>query len=455
MRVLPGHGTLPLCDDGSDLNDLGDLALALPNSYLVTVSENHDLTSCDLLLRRARLATFAPGTVGEEPYGLLDQAALAVREKKIVWLGRDADLPKGLQAGRELDCRGCLVTPGLIDCHTHLVWGGDRYRELEMRLQGVPYAEIARQGGGIRTTVQATRRASDEELYETARKRLDNLLAEGVTTVEIKSGYGLDRETEMRLLRVARRLGQEAPVRVLTTFLGAHAVPAEFAGRDDDYLRLVIEDMLPAVVAEGLADAVDAFCENIAFSPAQVDRLFTAARAHGLPVKLHAEQLSLQGGAAVAAKHGALSADHLEYLDEAGVRAMAASGTVAVLLPGAFYFLRETQRPPVELLRAHGVPMAVATDLNPGSSPLHSLLTAANLAALLFALTPEEALAGVTREAACALGLGDRLGTLEPGKEADLTFWDAEEPVALIANLGYSAHRGRCVAGRLVDVELT
>lgn len=412
------------------------------------------MMDCDLLIRRARLATLAPGTIGVEPYGLLDGAALAIRGEKIVWLGHDADLPRDLQARRELDCRGCLVTPGLIDCHTHLIWGGDRYRELELRLQGVPYAEIARQGGGIQTTVRATRRASDDELYQTARKRLYNLLDEGVTTVEVKSGYGLDRETELRLLRVARRLGQESPVRVLTTFLGAHAVPSEFAGKGDEYLRWVIEDMLPSVVAERLADAVDAFCENIAFSPAQVDRLFTAARAQGLPVKLHAEQLSLQGGAALAAKHAALSADHLEYLDEAGVRAMAASGTVAVLLPGAFYFLRETQRPPVALLRAHGVPIAVATDLNPGSSPLHSLLTAANLSALLFELAPEEALAGVTREAARALGLADRLGTLELGKQADLAFWDADEPVALIANLGYRACRGRCIAGTVIELEL-
>ena len=407
--------------------------------------------SCDHLLRNVRLATFVDG---DSPYGLVDDGALAIQGDRIVWVGPEADLPSGLQATEEHDLEGRLLTPGLIDCHTHLVWGGDRTREFELRLTGVAYEEIARQGGGIVSSVRATREASDETLFATARRRLEGLLAEGVTTVEIKSGYGLDTETEARMLRVARRLGDTLPVQVKTTFLGAHAVPPEFKGEPsptDAYLDLVIDEMLPAIAAEGLADAVDAFCEGIAFSPEQVDRLFAAAKAHELPVKLHAEQLSNLGGAALAAGHGALSVDHLEYLDEPGVRAMAEAGTVAVLLPGAFYFLRETQAPPVELLRRHGVPIAVATDLNPGSSPVHSLLTTTNLACLLFGLTPEEALTGVTREAARALGLADRLGTLEVGKQADLAVWDVDAPVALVANLGANPCVRRWLAGRPVD----
>jgi imidazolonepropionase len=404
----------------------------------------------DTLLRNAQLAKM---TAGGAPYGLVEKGALALRGGRIAWIGPEAGLPAQVEAEEEIDLHGQLVTPGLVDCHTHLVWGGDRIREFEMRLSGVPYAEIARQGGGINSTVRATRAASEETLLRTARRRLRNLLAEGVTTVEIKSGYGLDPETELRMLRVARRLGAEEPVRVLTTFLGAHAVPPEFAGKeggDDAYLELVIEEMLPQVVEAGLADAVDAFCEGIAFSVAQVDRLFTAARRLGLPVKLHAEQLSNLGGTAMAAGHGALSADHLEYLDEAGVRAMAAAGTVAVLLPGAFYILRETQKPPVERLRKHGVPMAVATDLNPGSSPVHSLLTTLNLACILFHLTPEEALAGATREAARALGMAAEVGTLEVGKGADLALWEVDTPAALVANLGLNPCTGRYVAGERV-----
>lgn len=387
------------------------------------------------LLRNCRLATLDPAR--DEPYGLVENATLALDDDTIVWLGPDASLPvgQGDPDAEEHDCGGRLVTPGLVDCHTHLVWGGDRLREFELRQQGVPYEEIARQGGGINSTVQATRQATEDELYASAQRRLDNLLAEGVTTVEIKSGYGLDLETESRMLRVARRLG-ENPVRVRTTFLGAHAVPPEHRGESDRYLDLVIREMLPRIANEGLADAVDAFCEGIAFSVEQVDRLFEAAQKHGLPVKLHAEQLSLLGGAALAARHSALSADHLEYLDDDGVRAMANAGTVAVLLPGAFYFLRETRRPPVAALRSHGVPMAVATDLNPGSSPVHSLLAAANMACLLFGLTPEETLAGITREAAHALGLDAEVGTLEIGKQADLVLWDVDEPSALIAELG-------------------
>jgi len=404
----------------------------------------------DHLLRNGRLATLATLVEGGVPYGLIPRGAVALRGGRIAWVGPDSALPAGATATTEEDLEGRLVTPGLIDCHTHLVWGGDRIAEFEQRLSGVPYAEIARQGGGINSTVRATREASEEELFGSARRRLQNLLAEGVTTVEIKSGYGLDTETEARMLRVARRLGAESPCTVHTTFLGAHAVPPEYKGDADGYLALVIDQMLPRVVAAGLADAVDAFCEGIAFSAEQVDRLFTAARGHGLPVKLHAEQLSNLGGAALAARHSALSADHLEYLDEAGVQAMAAAGTVAVLLPGAFYLLRETQKPPVELLRRHGVPIAVATDLNPGSSPVHSLLTAMNLACILFHLTPEEVVAGVTLEAARALGVQDAVGTLEVGKRADLALWDAEEPAALVANLGLNPGAGRWVAGRFL-----
>ncbi len=402
------------------------------------------MNTCDHLLRRCRAATFARKT----PYGLAEESSVVLRDGKIVWLGPDSALPPELEAHHEVDCEGRLLTPGLIDCHTHLVWGGDRLREFEMRLAGVAYEEIARQGGGIASTVQSTRQATDEQLYSTARDRLENLTADGVTTVEIKSGYGLDTATEARMLRVARRLGHDHAIRVRTTFLGAHAVPPEFAGRSDDYLELVVSQMLPRIAEEHLADAVDAFCEGIAFSVSQVDRLFTAARRLGLPVKLHAEQLSLLGGAALAARHGALSADHLEYLDEEGVRAMAGAGTVAVLLPGAFYCLRETQQPPVAALRSHRVPIAVATDLNPGSSPVHSLLTAVNLACLLFGLTPEEGLAGVTREAARALGMADEIGTLEVGKRGDLALWDLEEPAELVAYLGGRPKVRRFIDGR-------
>ena len=406
------------------------------------------MEACDHVLRRCRAATFASA---DAPYGLIDEAALALRDGTIAWIGPDSALPAELQTRKEVDCGGRLLTPGLIDCHTHLVWGGDRLREFELRLAGVAYEEIARRGGGIVSTVEATRQATDDELYAAARERLAGLMAEGVTTVEIKSGYGLDTPTEARMLRAARRLGNDHAVRVRTTFLGAHAVPPEYAGRSDEYLDLVTSEMLPHVAAEGLADAVDAFCEGIAFSVPQVDLLFTAARGLGLPVKLHAEQLSLLGGAALAARHGALSADHLEYLDEGGVRAMADAGTVAVLLPGAFYFLHETRKPPVAALRSRGVPIAVATDLNPGSSPVHSLLTAVNLACLLFGLTPEEGLAGVTREAARALGLAGEIGTLEVGKRGDLALWDVEEPAALVAHLGSRPTVQRFVVGELVE----
>ena len=402
---------------------------------------------CNHLFRHARLATLVEGPAA---YGLIPSGSLAIRDRRIAWVGPDSELPSDLEAERVTDCEGRLLTPGLIDCHTHLIWGGDRIRELEQRLQGVSYQEIARRGGGINSTVAATREADDDTLLRAAGSRLANLMAEGVTRVEIKSGYGLDTVNELKILRLARRLDGDLPIRVHPTFLGAHAVPPEYAGRGDDYLQLVIEEMLPAVVAEGLATAVDAFLESIAFSAEQVNRLFAAARRHGLPVKLHAEQLSCLGGAALAARYRALSADHLEYLDEAGVRSMASAGTVAVLLPGAFYYLRETRVPPVAALRRHGVPIALATDLNPGSSPVHSLLAILNLGCLLFGLTPEEALAGVTREAARALGVAAEAGTLEVGKRADLALWDVETPAALAANLGLNPCTGRFIDGREV-----
>ncbi|MBK9607142.1 MAG: imidazolonepropionase [Betaproteobacteria bacterium] len=386
----------------------------------------------DLLIRRARLATMAG-----DGYGALDDAALAVRDGRIAWLGPDRELPASATAAEEFAADGRWVTPGLIDCHTHLVYAGNRANEFEMRLTGATYADIARAGGGIVSTVKATRAASEQTLYAQAAPRLCALLAEGVTTIEIKSGYGLAMETEAKMLRVARRLGREFAVDVRTTFLGAHALPPEFAGRPDDYIDAVCAHMLPAIAAEGLADAVDAFCDNIGFTPAQTRRVFEAARALRLPVKLHAEQLSDQGGAQLAAEFGALSCDHLEYVSEAGVVAMARAGTVAVLLPGAFYFLRETRVPPVDLLRRHGVAMAIATDCNPGSSPITSLLACLNMACTLFRLTPAEALAGATRHAAGALGLADR-GILENGRRADLALWNIGHPAELAYHLGYN-----------------
>lgn len=404
-------------------------------------------TPCDLLIRDARIATMASEAAA--PYGLIEQGVIAITNGRLAWVGDEADMPT-FEAAEIADCEGRLITPGLIDCHTHLVWGGDRIDEFEARLAGTDYAEIARRGGGINASVRATREASAEALHDAALPRLARLMADGVTRVEIKSGYGLDTDTEMRMLTVARRLGQEQPVTVHTTFLGAHAVPPAYAGRSDAYIDLVVEEMLPAVAEAGLADAVDAFLEHIAFSPAQVERVFEAARRHGLPVKLHAEQLSNLGGARLAARFDALSADHLEYLDEEGVRAMADAGTTAVLLPGAFFFLRERQAPPVALLRRYQVPIALATDLNPGSSPLHSVLATLTLGCVLFGLTPEEALAGVTRQAARALGVADTVGTVEAGKQADLAVWDTDKPAALVANLGLAPCIGRYVGGRNV-----
>ncbi|MGQ0430308.1 MAG: imidazolonepropionase [Gammaproteobacteria bacterium] len=370
-------------------------------------------------------------------YGLVPQGAVAMAGANIAWVGADRELPAQLPAAVEVtDAGGALVTPGLVDCHTHLVWAGSRHREFEQRLQGASYEDIARAGGGIVSTVAATRAASEDELLALALPRALRLAAEGVTCLEIKSGYGLDRDHELKMLRVARRIGERLPVTVRTTLLAAHAVPPEFSGRSDDYTKCICEEILPAAVAAGLADAVDAFCENIGFTAPQVERVFARARELGLAVKLHAEQLSNQGGAALAAGFSALSADHLEHADEAGVQAMAKAGTVAVLLPAAFYYLRETKLPPIELLRRHRVPIAIASDLNPGSAPIASLLLNLNMACTLFRLTPEEALTGVTRHAAAALGLAAERGTLEAGKRADIVVWDAGHPAELSAQYG-------------------
>ena len=400
---------------------------------------------CDRLWTRARLATMSPSI--PTPYGAVEDGVVAARDGRILYAGPRGEAP-AFAAAETIDCGGRWITPGLIDCHTHLVYGGDRAHEFELRLQGASYEEIARAGGGILSTVTATRAASEDALFASADRRLSALLAEGVTTVEIKSGYGLELQAEVKTLRVARRIGRERPVRVRTTFLGAHAVPPEFKGRSGDYTALVAGPMLDAIVAEGLADAVDVFCEGIAFSPDETRAVFEAAQAKGLAIKIHAEQLSNLGGAALAAGMGALSADHLEYLDEAGVLAMAKAGTVAVVLPGAFYFLRETVKPPIALLRQHGVPIALATDANPGSSPLTSPLLVMNMACTLFRLTPEEALAGLTRHAAQALGLSDEIGTLEAGKACDLAIWDIERPAELAYRIGFNPLHARIWNGQ-------
>jgi imidazolonepropionase len=396
------------------------------------------------LWTHVRIATMAEASM--LPYGWIDDGALAVEDGRIAWVGTSEAVPAQMRAGIVHDAQGALITPGLIDCHTHLVYAGDRAGEFEARLQGASYEDIARAGGGIVSTVKATRAADEDTLLAQSLRRLRPLLAEGVTTLEIKSGYGLAEEAEAKCLRVARKLAAQERVDVRTTFLGAHAIPPEFAGRADDYIELVCA-MLPRLHAQGLVDAVDAFCERIAFSPAQTRRVFDAARALGLPVKLHAEQLSDSGGAELAASYGALSSDHLEWLSESGARAMARAGTVAVLLPGAFYFLRETRLPPVALLRAHGVSMAISTDCNPGSSPCTSLLLMLNMACTLFRLTPEEALAGVTRHAARALGLADR-GVLAPGLRADFVLWDARSPAELAYAIGLNPRRATFVEGQ-------
>ncbi|MFB0948453.1 MAG: imidazolonepropionase, partial [Burkholderiaceae bacterium] len=385
----------------------------------------------DAIWRNAHLATMVGAA-----YGAIDQGALAVRDGVIAWVGAQADLPVGWRAQTVHDAQGAWITPGLIDCHTHIVYAGNRSHEFEARLNGVAYEEIARQGGGIRATVRATRAASEAQLYAESVPRVRRLLSEGVTTLEIKSGYGLTLADEAKMLRVARRLSIEYGVRVRTTFLGAHAVPPEFEDNADAYVTHIVEEMLPTLAGMGLVDAVDAFCERIGFSAAQTERVFAAARAQGLSVKLHAEQLSDQGGAELVARYGGLSADHLEYLSEAGVAAMAQAGTVAVLLPGAFYFLRETQLPPIAALRVAGVPMAVSTDCNPGTSPLTSILLAMNMACTLFRLTPQEALAGVTCHAARALGVQGSIGQLALGYAADFALWDIARPADLSYAMG-------------------
>ncbi len=369
---------------------------------------------------------------------LPEPMALWIKDGRIAGLCAEAAFDAALLSGVIEAGRGGVMTPGLVDCHTHLVYTGNRAGEFEQRLEGVSYEEIARAGGGILSSVRATRAASEDELIAASLPRLDALLADGVTTLEIKSGYGLTVESELKMLRVARRLGQLRPVRVLTTLLGAHALPPEYAGRADDYVSLVCDEMIPAAAREGLADAVDVFCEGIGFSPTQCERIYLAAQAHGLAIKAHAEQLSNLGGSALAARYGALSADHIEYLEEAGVRAMADAGTVAVLLPGAFHVLRETQLPPIELLRQYGVPMAVASDANPGTSPICMPTLMANLACTLFHLTPREALAGMTAHGARALGLPE-LGRIAVGAPADLCLWDIQQP----AELAYAVQAGR------------
>jgi len=368
-------------------------------------------------------------------YSAIEDAAIVSNAGLIEWIGPRADLPE-LEIARTVDLNGAWVTPGLIDCHTHAVFGGNRSGEFEQRLQGVSYAEIAAQGGGIASTVRATRAASEDELFASARQRVQALMRDGVTTIEIKSGYGLDLANERKMLRVARRLADELPLAVRATCLAAHALPPEYAGRPDDYIAHICDEMLPALADEGLVDAVDAFCEHLAFSPAQVERLFIKARELGLPVKLHAEQLSSLHGSSLAARYQALSADHLEFMTEEDAIAMAEAGTVAVLLPGAFYFLRETQLPPMEVLRRHRVKIALASDLNPGTSPGLSLRLMLNMACTLFRMTPEEALAGVTVHAATALGLGDSHGSLEAGKVADFVAWHIERPADLAYWLG-------------------
>jgi imidazolonepropionase len=381
-----------------------------------------------------------------DAYGLVEGAVIAMEAERIIWCGSRDSLPSQYVKWQQEDLEGRLVTPALVDCHTHIVFGGNRAREFEMRLQGASYEEVARAGGGIVSTVSATRKASEQELLNSALPRVDALLAEGVSVIEIKSGYGLDTDTELAMLRVTRAIEKHRPVRVKTSFLGAHAVPAEYKGRADAYIDDVCLPALEKAHAEGLVDAVDGFCEGIAFMSAQIERVFEKADELGLPVKLHAEQLSNLGGAKLAASHGALSADHLEYLDEDGVKAMADAGTVAVILPGAFYTLRETQAPPIELFRKHKVAMAVATDCNPGSSPMTSLLLTMNMACTLFRMTPEEALAGATRNAAMALGMADT-GTIEAGKRADLAVWNVEHPAELAYRIGFNPLHSRIFAG--------
>lgn len=395
----------------------------------------------DALWTNVHLATFADGSYGE-----IDDGAIAVRNGRIAWLGRRNSLPSNYRTLTEHDGEGCWLTPGLIDCHTHIVYAGNRSEEFEARLNGASYAEIARRGGGIMSTVRATRVATEEALYEASLKRVRQSMAAGVTTLEIKSGYGLDLASERKMLRVARRVGATQGLRVKTSFLGAHALPPEFAGDADAYIDLVCA-MLKELASEGLVDAVDAFCETIAFTPAQTRRVFDAAQALGIPVKLHAEQLSDQDGAALVAHYRGLSADHLEHLSPQGIEAMQHAGTVAVLLPGAFYFLRETKLPPIQQLRDARVPIAIATDCNPGTSPMTSPLLAMNMACTLFRMTPLEAWQGVTLNAAKALGIGDETGSLEAGKAADFALWEIERPAELAYAIGANPCREVVRAG--------
>ena len=400
----------------------------------------------DTIWLNARVATLVEGRPG---LGIVEAGAIGARAGRLAFVGREDELPAALRVGaRIVDCEGRWITPALIDCHTHLVYGGDRAHEFELRLAGATYEEIARAGGGILSTVHATRAATKDDLTRSALKRLDALIAEGVGTVEVKSGYGLNLDAERKSLRVARQLAEQRNVTIRATFLGAHALPPEFADKRDAYIAYVAETMLPALANEGLIDAIDGFCERIAFTREEIALVFTAAKRAGLPVKLHAEQLSNSGGAALAAEYGALSADHLEYADEDGLVAMAGAGVVAVLLPGAYYMLRERQAPPVDLMRKHRVPIAVATDSNPGTSPMTSILLALNMAATLFGLTVDECLAGGTRNAARALGLAEETGTLEVGKWADLAIWDIERPAELVYRLGFNPLNARVWRGR-------
>ncbi len=388
-----------------------------------------------LVLTDLSAATMVPG---DTAYGLIEDAVIVIADGRIAYVGHESSMP-GAFADWPIDrCGGGVATPALIDCHTHLVYGGNRAQEFEMRLNGATYADIAKAGGGILSTVKATRAASEDDLVEAAIPRVEAFMDEGASVIEIKSGYGLDLDCELKMLRAARRLGTECDIDIVTTFLGAHAIPPEYKGDPDAYIEFVCSEALPAAHEQGLVDAVDAFCENIAFNAVQTARVFEKALELGLPVKLHAEQLSNLGGAALAAGFGALSADHLEHLDGAGVKAMADAGTVAVILPGAFYTLGETKLPPIQALRDAGVPMAVATDCNPGSSPLFSPLLTMNMACTLFRMTPEEALAGMTREGARALGLLENRGTLEAGKRADIALWDVESPGELSYRVGFN-----------------
>jgi imidazolonepropionase len=398
-----------------------------------------------LVLKSCHMATMLPTS---DNYGLIEDAVLVAVDGRIAWVGKATELPEVYAEWPSHDLQGRLITPALIDCHTHVVHGGNRANEFEMRLKGATYEEVARAGGGIISTVTATRAASQQQLVDAALPFVDAMIAEGVCVIEIKSGYGLEQETELRMLRAARQIAELRPIRVRTTFLGAHAIPVEHKNNPDAYIDKVCIPALRAAHAEGLVDAVDGFCEGIAFSPAQIERVFKVAVELGLPVKLHAEQLSNLGGAALAARYNALSADHLEYLDEAGVKAMADAGTVAVILPGAFYTLRETQKPPIDLLRKHHAPMAVATDMNPGSSPMSSLLLAMNMACTLFRMTPMEALAGATVHAAKALGLSDR-GTIAVGQVADLAVWNATHPAELAYRIGFNPLHQRIIGGVL------